>query len=428
NTGTSITSDQTEVIDFGSALQGSDLVQTFAIENTGTADLSISDITSSDPSFTLSSSIEIIAPGATETFTVTLSGSTAGSFTADITITNDDADEGVFVFPVTGEISIAPQPAMELYYGVSDPGELILENSTVELGNLIQGAGLEFQFAIVNSGTAKLDISSINTNPSVPVHSSLNEVLPGESGTFSVLLDDVDDGGFSIRITIDSNDPIVEVFEFLVTGFIELEEVEVVDNITDETIMTNATVDFGSTQLGSPVARSFTLFNPSTLETLEIEEMIIESDGFELIEEPTSIPPQSSVELEIQLLANWEGSNTAELSIASNFADFKLYLVGEVTPETSSIEVYNVLTPNGDGRHDFFKIAGITNYPSNEVAIFNRAGTLVYRASAYDNETTRFDGIGNQGRSGPLEPGAYYYVIKLGNGENKLGFIQILRN
>ena len=100
-------------------------------------------------------------------------------------------------------------------------------------------------------------------------------------------VDDVDDGGFSIRITIDSNDPIVEVFEFLVTGFIELEEVEVVDNITDETIMTNATVDFGSTQLGSPVARSFTLFNPSTLETLEIEEMIIESDGFELIEEPT---------------------------------------------------------------------------------------------------------------------------------------------
>ncbi|HCX22887.1 MAG TPA: hypothetical protein DHN29_13280, partial [Cytophagales bacterium] len=51
-----------------------------------------------------------------------MSGSTAGSFTADITITNDDADEGTFVFLVVGEIT---SPEIGLYAGSDNTGTSI---------------------------------------------------------------------------------------------------------------------------------------------------------------------------------------------------------------------------------------------------------------------------------------------------------------
>ena len=39
---------------------------------------------------------------------------------------------------------------------------------------------------------------------------------------------------------------------------------------------------------------------------------------------------------------------------------------------TGNIEVFNVVTPNGDGIHDTLKIAGLENYPNNTLKIFNR--------------------------------------------------------
>src|SRR5699024_10595970 len=44
----------------------------------------------------------------------------------------------------------------------------------------------------------------------------------------------------------------------------------------------------------------------------------------------------------------------------------------------TEINVFNGVSPNGDNRNDFFEIDCITDFPSNNVKIFNRAGTLVF--------------------------------------------------
>ena len=78
-------------------------------------------------------------------------------------------------------------------------------------------------------------------------------------------------------------------------------------------------------------------------------------------------------------------------------------------------------TPNGDGINDFFTIKGIQNFPNNDLQIFNRWGTRVFRQKGYKN---KWDGsYDNQ----QLPDGTYFYLFKDGSGTNYSGFVQINR-
>jgi len=79
------------------------------------------------------------------------------------------------------------------------------------------------------------------------------------------------------------------------------------------------------------------------------------------------------------------------------------------------IEVFNAITPNGDGVQDVLRIANIENYPNNNVRIYNRWGVMVYQTRAYNTEGNVFDGT-SQGRvtidrENKLPAGTYFYII-----------------
>jgi gliding motility-associated-like protein len=72
------------------------------------------------------------------------------------------------------------------------------------------------------------------------------------------------------------------------------------------------------------------------------------------------------------------------------------------------ITIYNVITPDGNGKNDTWEIKNIHLYPLAEVKVFNRWGTLVYSAdNGYDNS---WDGSYN---GNLLDSGDYYYVVIL---------------
>ena len=104
------------------------------------------------------------------------------------------------------------------------------------------------------------------------------------------------------------------------------------------------------------------------------------------------------------------------------------------TPKTFEIKtdlsIYNGVSRNSDGLNDFFEIGCISEYPNNNVRIFNRAGTLVFEASAYNNEDTYFDGTSNRGINilgNDLPDGTYFYIINKGDGsEPKTGYLELL--
>ncbi|HRK55729.1 MAG TPA: gliding motility-associated C-terminal domain-containing protein [Cyclobacteriaceae bacterium] len=91
-----------------------------------------------------------------------------------------------------------------------------------------------------------------------------------------------------------------------------------------------------------------------------------------------------------------------------------------------ALKVYNLLTPNGDGLHDFLKVENIEFYPNNKVSVFNRWGDQLFEVSGYDNLQKIFDGKSDSTNK-ELSDGTYFYVIDDGAGKRYTGFF-VMRN
>ena len=88
---------------------------------------------------------------------------------------------------------------------------------------------------------------------------------------------------------------------------------------------------------------------------------------------------------------------------------------GDILP--GDVVVYNGVTPNGDGKNDFFFIDGIENLANNRVEIFNRWGVEVFATDNYGSSAggNVFEGY-SDGRltiagDNQLPTGTYYYVL-----------------
>ncbi len=91
--------------DFGNILSASGASRTFTIQNTGTAVLNISSITSSNSKFAITGAPASVAVNGSQTFTVVYSPTIIGNETSTITINNNDSDEAVYDFQVSAGIT-----------------------------------------------------------------------------------------------------------------------------------------------------------------------------------------------------------------------------------------------------------------------------------------------------------------------------------
>jgi gliding motility-associated-like protein len=89
----------------------------------------------------------------------------------------------------------------------------------------------------------------------------------------------------------------------------------------------------------------------------------------------------------------------------------------------------NAITPNGDGLNDELVFNVLANnssseYPDNELIIFNRWGDIVFKARPYQND---WKGTNSAGKE--LPHGTYYYILRLNiaSGEILRGDVTILR-
>lgn len=99
------------------------------------------------------------------------------------------------------------------------------------------------------------------------------------------------------------------------------------------------------------------------------------------------------------------------------------------------IEVFNVITPNGDGIHDVLAIGGLENYPNNTIRIYNRWGVMVFMTKAYNTEGNVFDGT-SEGRvtvnaNNKLPVGTYFYILDYEDSQGEMksisGYLYINR-
>jgi gliding motility-associated-like protein len=87
-----------------------------------------------------------------------------------------------------------------------------------------------------------------------------------------------------------------------------------------------------------------------------------------------------------------------------------------------NLVIPTLITPNMDGRNDFFVLKGLTTLGKTELLIFDRRGAVVYKNINYDNKWNGVDYNNN-----PLPDDTYFYVIKAQNHKPLSGYIVIRR-
>jgi gliding motility-associated-like protein len=82
------------------------------------------------------------------------------------------------------------------------------------------------------------------------------------------------------------------------------------------------------------------------------------------------------------------------------------------------ITIPNVITPNGDGANEFFKILNSYYHPNIGVTIFDRWGHKIYESSDYKNDW----------KAEGLDDGTYFYVVDVPDDKKYTGFISVFKN
>lgn len=188
-------------IDFGSIARGTTITKDFIVKNTGTANLSVTNVISTltpsgltTPAFTLSllSGGSSIAPGGSATFRTTFKPmAKSTSYSATWNINNNDADENPYNFTLTGASN-----ALDSEISVSFDGADMPHNGTIAFGSGVNvGTSVSKSITITNSGDAPLTIStfglsnSVTGGANVPPYafgSLASNVAPGASATITV--------------------------------------------------------------------------------------------------------------------------------------------------------------------------------------------------------------------------------------------------
>jgi len=100
----------------------------------------------------------------------------------------------------------------------------------------------------------------------------------------------------------------------------------------------------------------------------------------------------------------------------------KFFDIQRTYPETSTLEIPNTFTPNGDGVNDTWGVPELRFYDKVRIQIFDRGGLLVFSSESPD---LRWDGS-QKGKDLPI--GTYYWVITIGEtGETRRGMLNLLR-
>ncbi|PQB04807.1 DUF7507 domain-containing protein [Aureitalea marina] len=182
---------------------------------------------------------------------------------------------------------------------------------------------------------------------------------------------------------------------------------------------------------------------PGTVDedTFVITYLITESDLEALmVEAQIEVIATDEYGNEIRVLSDDPNDPTnRDLDGDGNPDDPTVVILPRVLNDNSSqptFEIFNAISPDGDGLNDFMVIQGIEDYPQNNFKVFNRWGVQVFEVDGYDNNSRRFEGI-SEGRTTiqqgkRLPSGTYYYVLTF-PGDNPgqsayQGYLYINRN
>jgi len=88
----------------------------------------------------------------------------------------------------------------------------------------------------------------------------------------------------------------------------------------------------------------------------------------------------------------------------------------------NNLTIPTLITPNLDGRNDYFVLRGLGTLGKTGLTVFDRRGLKVYENTDYQN-----DWDGTDYNSNPLPDDTYFYVIRADNGVSVSGYVVVRR-
>ncbi|MGL5274665.1 gliding motility-associated C-terminal domain-containing protein [Myroides sp.] len=107
-----------------------------------------------------------------------------------------------------------------------------------------------------------------------------------------------------------------------------------------------------------------------------------------------------------------------EITTPTSVSGYGFFTLAKVKTDLildGDIVIYNLVTPDTDGKNDYFIIDNINKFPNNTVEIYNRWGVKVFGTHNYDSVGNVFNGY-SEGRvtidkGEKLPTGTYFYIV-----------------
>ncbi len=448
--------------------EGETITYAFTIFNLG--NVTLNNITVTDPLVNVQGGPISLGPLLTDTtsftavYTITQADIDAGEVVNQATVTGTSA-VGDTVSDISDESSefdndptitpLCQEPVIALIKTGTPTDEN--GNGCVDLGETIV-----YDFVVTNVGNVLLTNITV-VDPLVDVVGGPVSLMAGESDTetfsavYTVTQDDVDAGEVMNQAIVEGTAPDGTIVDDLSDDNSIFEDDPTVTNLCQEPGIALEKVGVfndnngnGVANEGETISYTFKVTNIGTVTLYDImitdplPGIVIEGGPIEVLEPGefddstfTATYTITQLDLENGFVENQatatgfdiNGNPITDLSDDPNNDD-NIDLEGDGEPDDPTIvvlpevgdegdfEIFNGITPDGDGLNDIFRVVGIEEYPNNNMKIFNRWGVLVWETDGYggsNGEQNVFRGI-SDGRStirqGEMLPtGTYYYVL-----------------
>ncbi|UTN03278.1 cadherin-like beta sandwich domain-containing protein [Flavobacterium bizetiae] len=352
-------------------------------------------------------------PPLTASYAGFVNGETVASLTTPPTIStiaNVTSPVGVYAITVSGAVD--SNYAITYVTGVltvTSPSDVNLASLTISNGVLTPAFSPNILSYNVNvSSTINTEtITVVADDPLAKITINGNPIVSGSSFTVLSLLRGVNT--FTIKVTSEDG---LTTKSYVLT---------ITKEGADDASLSNLTISKG-------------ILEPKFKSDITNYDAVVRYDVNSITVTPTATDPGATITVNGIAVASNTASTPITLLPGENIIETVVTGEDGITKEIYAIIVYkglspdalvitNILSPNGDGKNDFWVIKDIELFPNNKVTVYDRAGRIVYSKNSYSNEWD-----GSYGGS-PLNNDTYYYLIDLGEDLPKIkGFITMIRD
>jgi len=299
-----------------------------------------------------------ISPMGAEAFSVAFSPTARGPFAAELTITSDDPDEGVYVVTATGT---AVEPDINVQYAGAD----VPSGGTEDLGLSAVGVAQSLAFGLQNLGnedlllTGQPRVALMDFTQAVTATVSMmptSTVSARVDSGFTLDVTPTAPGAFGFNLVIGSDDPDEAAYTISITGLGYVPAPEISISRGGAELANGATEDVGQSLPGVQQTLTYTITNPGTLD-LELSSPVEIRNPSNVeasidTQPSTTLTPGASERFEVAFGPAAEGSFAFDIVVLSNDADEGTYTISVRGAGDSQAPEIEIAQPPGTDRAD----------------------------------------------------------------------------